>query len=478
MVVMEEFYHLVEANHFTISGIWKILPMMFIIVGSLCGIIYAFTLGRFKERFNRRCVFFSYFYTPSKTSTITTRTFTADDDFTHQQQWNETLFGRSYNISLQIHNNLTNNISHFYNERMLPSSFITTDNNKLIYINDENDNKENLTKLLHINQQDYEYVYYLVNKTINGTVKQIQETRVELPKLADIFWTDESTCDFLQFTPLMCSLFGITLVAFFVMFGKGGNSATNGLRSPWRIVGPSLIATTIFAILTIITLNYLNKGTLTFCQNFVQTYDKMPCSEILNTVSNRIEKDHERMLLRNDGYLIQHGLTRMANGTLIISSRPDESTKIPFNISAKHLNHIRWLNTHELYYLSELVLAIGMSAWILCAVFLIIRMVTIIDFQLIKVTVSTNEKIIPTKNVKFISTPELQTIFSRQDDEAEEEPDTEMELISHSPEGENSQITLASPDLFEDDTEDSSYELIDLKPKIAKDQQIRQKEFV
>lgn len=72
----------------------------------------------------------------------------------------------------------------------------------------------------------------------------------------------------------------------------------------------------------------------------------------------------------------------------------------------------------------------------------------------------------------------MQTIFSRQDDEAEEEPDTEMELISHSPEGESSQITLASPDMFEDDTEDSSYELIDLKPKITIDQQIRQKEFV
>lgn len=74
MVLVEQFFHLTEQNHVLISNLWRVLPMIFILTGSLSGIVYAFLFGLFKQRFSNRCVFFSELYQNTKIKHIESST--------------------------------------------------------------------------------------------------------------------------------------------------------------------------------------------------------------------------------------------------------------------------------------------------------------------------------------------------------------------------------------------------------------------
>lgn len=56
-----------------------------------------------------------------------------------------------------------------------------------------------------------------------------------------------------------------------------------------------------------------------------------------------------------------------------------------------NLHNVSLLQSNDLMYLCEMFLRIAMSAWILCALFLLIRIVTVVDFQLVRITVRTVE---------------------------------------------------------------------------------------
>lgn len=87
-------------------------------------------------------------------------------------------------------------------------------------------------------------------------------------------WGKYSTCDFAIYIPIFQLCFGIIITVMFIICGKGGKAEQSSfLPQPWRIVTPSLIFFLSMTCTSIANLTSIHKGMNRFCEGF---YNQVP----------------------------------------------------------------------------------------------------------------------------------------------------------------------------------------------------------
>lgn len=96
-------------------------------------------------------------------------------------------------------------------------------------------------------------------------------------------WGKKSTCDFGVYIPISQSLFGIIMAVMFVICGKGGKSDSNSfLPQPWRIVTPAIVFFVIMTSLSIANLAIIQGGMNDFCESFNKILPDVGCTVAMN----------------------------------------------------------------------------------------------------------------------------------------------------------------------------------------------------
>lgn len=125
--------------------------------------------------------------------------------------------------------------------------------------------------------------------------------------------------------------------------GKGGKSEPHSfLPQPWRIVSPALVFFLIMTILSIVNLVIVQTGMRVFCEGFESEYPELGCSIAMN-----------RFMVKKIGQV-----------------------KLSPSTFYKMLSSFNYL---------------AFSFWLLSLLWLLARVIFVIDFQLVKVTVKTIE---------------------------------------------------------------------------------------
>lgn len=156
-------------------------------------------------------------------------------------------------------------------------------------------------------------------------------------------WGNKVKCDFGIYIPVFQSIFGIIMATMFVICGKGGKSDPQSfLPQPWRIVSPALIFFLIMTIISIVELVFIEGGMGEFCEQFGSHLSDMSCMIALNHFKLAPVKGMQV----SPGVLIR-----------LVSS---------FNY-------------------------IAFSCWFISMLVLLARVLFVIDFQLVRVTVKTIE---------------------------------------------------------------------------------------
>lgn len=156
-------------------------------------------------------------------------------------------------------------------------------------------------------------------------------------------WGQQTTCDYAIYIPLSQCLFSVIMVVMFAICGRGGKSEPNAfLPQPWRIVTPALFFNIIMTILSIIGTTIVESGLNEFCKSLISETPDISCSVALNRY----------MLI------------------------PYEKVLIPPSVERNLLTSFGFIN---------------LGIWILSVAILIARIIFVVDFQLIKVTVKTKE---------------------------------------------------------------------------------------
>lgn len=155
------------------------------------------------------------------------------------------------------------------------------------------------------------------------------------------------------------------MATMFVICGKGGKSDPHAfLPQPWRIVSPAIIFFLVMTILSITNLVIIQRGMNNLCQSFETVVPDIGCSVSLN---------------------------RYMTGSF-------EEKQIAPNIFHLMLTSFNW---------------VAFSFWLLSLLVLLARIMFVVDFQLVKVTIKTLEY----ENAQETTT--LQTV--------EDEPGTDTE---------------------------------------------------
>jgi hypothetical protein len=153
-------------------------------------------------------------------------------------------------------------------------------------------------------------------------------------------WGNQSTCEFAIFIPIFQCCFGIIFLVMFIICGRGGHTenSTLFLPKPWRIVPPALIFFLVMTIFSIINTVKIIKGLAIFCENFREQMSDVSCVVAMNHF-------------------------RITEGLLIMPA-----------VFYVLLNAFTW--------------AI-LACWSILTLIMIARIVFVVDFQLIRVTVKT-----------------------------------------------------------------------------------------
>ncbi|CAO1423428.1 unnamed protein product [Diamesa tonsa] len=156
-------------------------------------------------------------------------------------------------------------------------------------------------------------------------------------------WSKASICDFPVFIPIFQACFGIVAGTMFLICGHGGKSSSQSfLPQPWRIVTPALLFFLIMFCVGISVLVKVHRGMNDFCASFEEVVPDVSCAVAMNNF----------MLVSIDK----------------VVSLPGDIYKVLISFS--------W---------------IMMSSWFLAFIVMVIRIIFVIDFQLVRVTVKTLE---------------------------------------------------------------------------------------
>ncbi|XP_070503043.1 uncharacterized protein [Chironomus tepperi] len=160
-------------------------------------------------------------------------------------------------------------------------------------------------------------------------------------------WGKYSTCDFAIYIPIFQLCFGIIITVMFIICGKGGKAEQSSfLPQPWRIVTPSLIFFLAMTCTSIANLTSIHKGMNRFCEGFVNQAPNVGC---LVSMNKFVIKDI----------------------SLIVPS--------------------------ILYIILLTFSWILLTCWIVLLSVMIARVIFVIDFQLVRVTIKTCEQYDPDK---------------------------------------------------------------------------------
>lgn len=131
------------------------------------------------------------------------------------------------------------------------------------------------------------------------------------------------------------------MVVMFAICGRGGKADPNAfLPQPWRIVTPALIFNIVMTILAIVTTSIIEGGLSEFCRSLTESLPDISCGVAMN-----------RFMLT-----------------------PVENVHVPPSVQRQMLTSFSIVN---------------LIFWILSVAVLIARILFVVDFQLIKVTVKT-----------------------------------------------------------------------------------------
>jgi hypothetical protein len=166
-------------------------------------------------------------------------------------------------------------------------------------------------------------------------------------------WGSKSSCDLGVYIPVCQSFFGIIMATMFVMCGRGGKSKPDSfLPQPWRIVTPALVFFLVMTILSIVYLFNVQGGMNSFCQSLEEVIPDISCDIAMNRY---MEVSYEKVV-------------------------------IPPSIHRRILSALN---------------IITLMLWLASLLVLLARILFVIDFQLIRVTV---------KSVEFETANEISTL--------------------------------------------------------------------
>lgn len=177
--------------------------------------------------------------------------------------------------------------------------------------------------------------------------------------LQETIWGSQVSCDYAIYIPLFQCMFSILMVVMFAICGRGGKAEQNAfLPQPWRIVTPALVFNIVMTILSIVGTSIVESGLGEFCKSLTTSTPDIGCGAAMN-----------RFMLS-----------------------PYEDVKVPPSIQRQMLTSFGFVN---------------LTFWILSVAVLIARILFVVDFQLIKVTVKTlrqdkvKKKVDEPKEVKY-----------------------------------------------------------------------------
>lgn len=151
---------------------------------------------------------------------------------------------------------------------------------------------------------------------------------------------DVNFCDWGIYLPIFECCFGIIMTSFFIICGKGGKANENAfLIKPWRIVMPALMFFLVMFFISIAKILLVHKGLKVFCDNLTENIPTISCYDAMNAFAV-LSIDYEP----ND-YLI------------------------------------------ALYVMDWVIF----SLWLFLAIIMLIRIIFVIDFQLVRVSIKTCE---------------------------------------------------------------------------------------
>lgn len=159
--------------------------------------------------------------------------------------------------------------------------------------------------------------------------------------LQETVWGTQSTCDYAIYIPLFQCMFSILMVVMFAICGRGGKADSNAfLPQPWRIVTPALVFNIIMTILAIVTTSLIEGGLSEFCRSLTAPMPDVSCGVAMNRfMFSSIDK-----------------------------------VRVPPSVQRQMLTSFGIVN---------------LIFWILAVAVLIARILFVVDFQLIRVTVKT-----------------------------------------------------------------------------------------
>ncbi|XP_062536504.1 uncharacterized protein LOC134205343 [Armigeres subalbatus] len=156
-------------------------------------------------------------------------------------------------------------------------------------------------------------------------------------------WSNPDYCEYLVYTPLFHALIGVIWMALFVTHGHGGEGVGSIIPRPWRIVIPSLVFFLICGISAFICASLTTSGLTEFCKEF---------NKIISTGGTECAR------------MISYFSMNEANDLVL----PDKN-----------------------YYLVAAFPWIWAISYVCGALIIVLRIILVVDFELIRIVVSTIE---------------------------------------------------------------------------------------
>lgn len=93
------------------------------------------------------------------------------------------------------------------------------------------------------------------------------------------FFVARTDCEFVEYMPIVSTVFALVWTTLFVMC-PGGGHARFGLAQPWRILAPALVFTLVLVGLTGNSFTQTNRGLREFCSAFYNYTNATTCSSV------------------------------------------------------------------------------------------------------------------------------------------------------------------------------------------------------